>query len=255
MSDYDNADNKKELCITVQGIDLLFIRIPAGEFMMGSLDTSRNSNFDEHPRHCVRISKSFWIGKYPITIEQWKSISDIKPYKGRDYAGISPDSPVSHISWDDAHFFSQKLSKETGHVFRLPSEAEWEYCARSGSERRFYWGDDDSDAEIDKYAWYYYNTGDRGMKYPREVGRKQPNSFGLYDMIGNVWEWCSDWYYSDYYRDSPLYDPKGPSIGKRKVLRGGSWGDAPRYLGCSIRDSYFPYKRWYLNGFRLLLQI
>lgn len=249
---YINKDGKKELSIIIKGVNILFIMVDSGEFLMGSSRGPTKGNIDELPQHCVNINHPFWIGKFPVTIRQWELLMDNKPYENRDFASPLKDSPVSHISWIAAKKYIEILSLRLNIPFRLPTEAEWEYSARAGSSSRFYWGDDDSHETIDKYTWYYKNTGDKNEKYSHEVGLKLPNSFGLYDMIGNIWEWCEDWYQSDYYLDSPLYSPKGPSYGTKKVLRGGSWGDEKKYLGCSIRDSYFPEKSWYLNGFRIL---
>ncbi len=251
---YENSDKKKELLIEIEDTAFYFILIPAGEFMMGSCLRPKHCSPDEKPRHRVKLGRDFWMGKYPVTIRQWNTLSPDRPFENRDYCGESDDCPASHISWEDAVLYSKSLGGITGLNFRLPFEAEWEYCARAGADEEYYWGKDEPGSEIENYAWYYANTGEKGLKCPQPVGSKLPNSFGLYDMAGNVWEWCADFYKEDYYEFSPLSDPRGPVYGKRRILRGGSWGDDPRYLRSSVRDSYFSYKRWYLNGFRLLLQ-
>lgn len=251
---YINGDDKKELSISIGDIDFLLIYIDEGEYLMGSPKNMRHCSIDEQPLHCVKISRPFYLAKFPVTVSQWNSFSDFSPFGGRDYGARHDDAPATHISWMDAKEYIGNISRISGLMFRLPTEAEWEYCARAGTSSMYYWGDDDSPEDIDKYAWNYHNTGKMGIKNPQPVGRKLPNGFGIYDMAGNIWEWCEDWYNGDYYLMSPLYDPRGPKTGTRRSLRGGSWGDDTKYLRCGVRDSYFPDRRWYLNGFRLLLE-
>ncbi len=255
VSGYINSEGKKELLLKAGNTDFVFINIPGGDFMMGSPDNVKISSPDEKPWHCVRLSHDFWLGKFPVTIEQWEAIMmDVRPYENKDYSGRIASCPATHIAFDDALTFISRIKEHTGLPVRLPREAEWEYAARAGSRTRYFWGDEDTGSEIGKYSWYYGNTGAKGLKSPQPVGQKLPNNFGLHDMAGNVWEWCEDFYSEDYYRKSCWIDPKGPVYGMKRVLRGGSWGDDPKYLGSAVRDSYYPYKRWYLNGFRLCLE-
>ena len=202
-------------------VDIEFVRIPPGEFDMGS----EHGDLDEEPVHQVRISKAFEMGKYPVTQAQWEAVMGGNPshFKGAD-------RPVETVSWDDVQEFLKKLNAGgDGHLYRLPTEAEWEYAARAGTKS-------DSSAELDAVAWYYGNS--EAQTHP--VGQKQPNAWGLYDMLGNVWEWCRDWYSQDYYRNSPTVDPPGPPSGSQRVLRGGSWSDVPGFLRASCRDGNGP---------------
>jgi formylglycine-generating enzyme required for sulfatase activity len=183
------------------------IYIPGGEFMMGSNDYD-----DEKPPHPVKLSP-FYIGKYQITQAQWTAVMSSNPsyWKGDDL-------PVEKVRWDDAVKFCEAISKQTGKTYRLPTEAEWEYACRAGSSTKYCFGDDEK--SLGDYAWYYKNSG--AKTHP--VGQKKPNAWGLHDMHGNVLEWCQDWYDKNYYKQSPRENPEGPSSGKYRLLRGGSWG-------------------------------
>jgi len=199
------------------GVDIEFVRIPPGAFDMGS----EHGDSDERPVHRVRISKAFELGKYPVTQEQWEAVmgSNASYFKG-------PDRPVETVSWNDAQEFLKNLNaRGDRRLYRLPTEAEWEYAARAGTTS-------DSLEGLDAVAWYRGNSG--GQTHP--VGQKQPNAWGLYDMLGNVWEWCQDWYAPDYYKNSPQVDPPGPPSGSQRVLRGGSWGVVP---GASARRAVY----------------
>ena len=210
------------------------IRIEGGTFRMGSNEGER-----ERPIHEVTIH-SFELGKYPVTQRQWQAIMGENPshFKG-------DDRPVERVSWDDCQKFIQKLNQKTSLKFRLPTEAEWEYAAGGGASNRTKWSGTDSEAELDKYAWYSKNSDKR----THPVGQKQPNPLGLYDLSSNVWEWCQDWYGA--YPSEPQTNPTGPSTGGPRVLRGGSWyGDA---RGCRVafRLNDTPDRRNDSYGFRL----
>jgi formylglycine-generating enzyme required for sulfatase activity len=208
-----------------------FLYAPAGEFDMGS--ESREAYLDEKPVHRVRITRGFWLGKYPVTQAQWEAVMGSNPshFKG-------PDRPVERVSWDEAQEFLKKLSAKGEGRYRLPTEAEWEYAARAGST-----GDRYSEA-LEEIGWYHGNSG--GETHP--VGRKKPNAWGLYDMLGNVCEWCQDWYGE--YLKGPVTDPKGPKSGASRVLRGGSWVNSPWCLRASLRDRNDPGSRSVYLGFR-----
>jgi formylglycine-generating enzyme required for sulfatase activity len=154
------------------------------------------------------------------------------------------DHPVIHVSWNDAVAYSEWLSRETGLTWRLPTEAEWEFAARGGQNQRFAGSD-----SLDAVGWYSANSGSS----TQAVGQKAANGYGLHDMNGNVWEWCSDWFGSDYYESSPQDNPKGPPSGSGRVLRGGSWGHQARYCRTTHRHNRRPDARNYYNGFRLVL--
>jgi len=191
------------------GVTMDLIEIPAGTFTMGSI----TGDDDEDPQHSVEISNKFYIGKYEVTQAQWQAIMDDNPseYPGND------NRPVESVSWDDSQNFCNVLSSWIGRIARLPTEAEWEYACRANSTTKYYFGDDTT--QLGDYAWYASNTGWE----TEEVGGKLPNDFGLYDMLGGVWEWCQDWHDDDYYAVSPATDPPGPDTGTYKVMRGGGW--------------------------------
>jgi formylglycine-generating enzyme required for sulfatase activity len=208
-----------------------FVAIPAGEFMMGS----DSAGSDEKPRHRVRITKGFEMGKYEVTQAQWKTVMGSNPsyFKG-------DDRPVETVSWGEVQEFLKRLNAtDDGYRYRLPTEAEWEYAARAGSTA-------DAVANLDAVAWHRGNSG--GETHP--VGRKRANGWGLYDTSGNVWEWCADWYGADYYASSPVDDPPGPASGTLRVVRGGSWGD--RLTRPANRVRYDPDVRYHDMGLRLV---
>jgi len=204
----------KELAVDLGGgVNLEMVLIPAGEFMMGSPVSERGAAADEKPQHRVRINQPFYLGKYPVTQEQWTAVMGGNPsfFKG-------PKNPVEEVSWDDCTQFFKRLNEKVGGgKYRFPTEAQWEYACRAGSTTRFCFGDDE--AGLGAYGWYDKNSG--GTSHP--VGEKKPNAWGLYDMHGNIWQWCWDWYDSAYYAHSPVDDPAGPATGTERVSHGGCW--------------------------------
>jgi formylglycine-generating enzyme required for sulfatase activity len=152
---------------------------------------------------------------------------------------------VENVSWDDAVEFCRKLSQASGKTVRLPTEAQWEYACRAGSKTRFSYGDDPDYSKLGDYAWYTANS--ESKTHP--VGQKRPNEWGLYDMHGNVWQWCSDWY-ADSYANANNTDPQGPDSGSVRVLRGGGWGVTPQFCRSASRDWFAPVGRSY-GGFRV----
>ena len=255
------------------GVTLEMVWIPPGEFMMGSkLSASEVARkyggeakyFEgEVPRHKVTITGGFWLGKYEVTNAQYRrrqSSHSSGEYKGHSLDGA--DQPVVEVSWEDAKAFCKWVSEKTGRPYGLPTEAQWEYACRAGTDTVRYWGDDD--ASMGQYANVYDRTGKEafnfdwesadttdGFKVSAPVGRFKANAFGLYDMIGNVWEWCADWYDEDYYGSSPSKNPTGPTSGSSRVLRGGSWIDSPRYCRSANRYRSTPGNRYLHLGFRL----
>jgi formylglycine-generating enzyme required for sulfatase activity len=192
--------------ITLKSPPLEFVIVPAGRFWMGCSPEESKCWRMELPRHEVEITRSFELGKYEVTQGQWIKIMGNNPskFKGDDRR------PIDNIGWADVQMFLKKLNAQIdGYIYRLPTEAEWEYAARAGSTRLLY-------GKLDEIAWYF---GDSGSK-THPVGQKKPNGFGLYDMIGNVWEMCSDWEDDAYYANSPLTDPQGPSSGTSRIVRG-----------------------------------
>ena len=233
----DEADEAK----WINGIGMEFLRIPAGSFLMGCDPGFEECNDDEAPRCQVTISKPFYLGKTEVTQEQWTAVMENNPirFKGRTH-------PVENVSWNDAQEFIRRLNRKEGtDKYRLPTEAEWEYAARAGTTSAYSFGNDAS--SLGQYAWYEDNSD----KQTHPVGQKQPNAWGLYDMHGNLREWVEDWYDEDYYARSPGTDPKGPSTGSYRVLRGGSWRSLASFLRSASRNYFTPDFRYVSNGFRL----
>ncbi|MCF8023952.1 MAG: SUMF1/EgtB/PvdO family nonheme iron enzyme [Desulfobacteraceae bacterium] len=219
-------------------VGMVFVWVPTGVFQMGSGTWDGEGNKDELPLHEVFLD-GFWLGKYPVTQEHWKKVmTGMLWYKVR---GKNPswfkkggDYPVEQVSWNDARDFIQKLTaiNKGRYHFRLPTEAEWEYASRSGGRREKYAGGNPPE----KIAWYSANSG----MATHPVGRLAPNGLNLYDMSGNVYEWCADTYNEEAYRyheyKNPIFSKEGP----RRVIRGGSWCNFPRELRCSYRASVSP---------------
>ena len=208
--------------------------VPEGTFRMGSPNNEQDRRDNEGPEHEVIISDGFWLGKYELTVEQWESVMGYNPSGGE---GIYP---VTNISWDEIQEFELELNG----AFRLPSESEWEYACRAGTQTRFYWGDDPDLNDIGDYA--IYDTLNLA-----HVGTKQPNTWNLYDMSGNISEWCEDWYHRDYI-DTPTEGsawvmPSGTS----RIRRGGFWSDTASSCRSAARMSMVPSARFRYLGFRL----
>lgn len=229
------------------------VEVQGGTFTMGCTSEQSDCISEAIPAHRVTLS-SFSIGKYEITQAQWRAIMGADPLTL--YNKSCDQCPVERVSWQDiVNKFLPKLNRVTGMRFRLPTEAEWEYAARGGNKSKGYkYAGSNS---IGSVAWYDNNAKSGNthgsQKTTRPVGQKSPNELGLYDMSGNVWEWCSDWYDGDYYENSPRNNPKGPSSGLDRVLRGGSWYGIAEYCRVAYRDSNHPRNRNFNNGFRLVL--
>ena len=234
------------------GVAMKLALIPAGEFMMGSPEGEQDRGSDEGPQRRVTISKPFYLGVTQVTQAQWRAVMNTEPWEGESFCQTGPDNPASHVSWDDATAFCNGLSKKTGRTVRLPTEAEWEYACRAGTTTRFYYGDDPDYGKLGDYAWYDGNVDDIGESYAHPVGAKKPNAWGLYDMHGNVFEWCADWY-ADSYTNADTRDPKGPSSGEARVLRGGSWDGHPQNCRAAYRYGDSPGGRDIDSGFRVVV--
>jgi len=234
-----------------------FVWVPGGCYEMG--DIFGDGDSDEKPVHEVCVN-GFWMGRYEVTVGQFRRFVEETGYKGNgiNYSGCAgmadpnfsqdDNHPVVCVSWNEAKAFAKWLSKKTGHKFRLPTEAEWEYACRSGGKKLKY-GTSTGDLSHDLAN---YAGGRDKWKYTAPVGSFPPNELGIYDMSGNVWEWCQDWHDGNYYRRSPKNNPQGPSSGKCHVLRGGSWGINPWNLRCANRLWYDPDDRLDDFGFRLV---
>jgi len=217
--------------------------------LAGQYDKKEKDFADEFPQHEVRISKGFRMGQTEVTQGQYKSVMNAQPWSGKAYVQEDANNPAVYVSWDDAVEFCRRLSQQEGRRYRLPTEAEWEYACRAGTTTRFSFGDNDS--SLGDYAWFDGNADKMGQDYAHPVGQKIPNLWGLYDMHGNVFEWCSDYYDQKYYSNSPSVDPNGPSSGISRSLRGGSWDNGQSYLRCSYRSAY-RVSRGLLVGFRVV---
>ena len=236
------------------GGEMAFVWIEPGEFQMGSPESEEGRFWDEGPLHEVELSRGFWLGKYEVTQGQWSSVMGETPWSGEDYVQENPSHPAVYISWPDVQEFIGRLNAAAGEaVYRLPSEAEWEYACRAGTQTRWSFGDDAS--QLGDYAWYRANAWDVGEDYAHAVGTKLPNAWGLYDMHGNVWEWVQDRYGSHYYNSSPRVDPPGPSSGSHRVIRGGNFGHGASDLRSAARgdgSSHILHNRYGYIGVRLV---
>ena len=221
--------------LRVKGVEYPMVWVSGGDFEMGS----SSGGSDEKPVHTVSLD-GYSIGKYEVTQELWEAVMGSNPsyYKG-------PRKPVENVSWNDCDHFIRKLNKMTRQNFRLPTEAEWEYAARGGRNQNSYTYSGSN--TVGTVAWYFDNSGSQ----THEVGGKSPNSLGIHDMSGNVWEWCYDWYGS--YLSGSRSNPKGPSSGSSRVLRGGSWFSSADFCRVSDRFSITPDGRSSISGFRLCL--
>jgi formylglycine-generating enzyme required for sulfatase activity len=234
--------------ILPKGILLEMIKIPAGSFLMGTeeaevirlckeYETDWYKN--EMPQHRVNLQE-FYLGKYPVTQEQYQAIMGNNP----SYFRNNPKNPVENVGWNDAQEFCQKLSEKTGKKYRLPNESEWEYACRAGTQTHYYFGDDEK--VLGEYAWY----GENSESKTHPVGQKKPNDWGLYDMSGNVCEWCEDSWHDNYQKAPTDGTTWNGDQNDYRVLRGGSWGSYPG--GCrSPYRSIFDYS--FINyGFRVV---
>ena len=256
----------KQLPTRDNSIGMSLVRIPEGTFQMGS-ETGR---LDEYPVHAVQFTKAFFIGRTEVTNRQWKLVVGEPPARWG-----SPDQPARWVGWHEAVEFCEKLSslpaeRKAGYTYRLPTEAEWEYACRAGSHTRYSFGEDPAD--LTTYAWMvtnscaklvvgdeprkdekdrFLNGGDSSRCTTHPVGMLKPNSWGLFDMHGNVWEWCSDWYGP--YAHAKTTDPSGPAEGPGRVFRGGSWRAHAGYCPTAFRGSLDPTYRLDDLGFRVVM--
>ena len=239
-----NSDN---IIIPVKdGISIDMIRVEAGTFTMGATAEMKDPSDKEKPTHRVTLTKDYYIGKYEVTQALWKAVMGNNPsmFKGDNL-------PVEQVSWKDCQKFLSKLNRITGKTFRLPTEAEWEYAARGGNKSRGYQYSGSNN--LSDVAWYSGNSDSDNSEYEYEthaVGTKQPNELGIYDMSGNVREWCQDWYGK--YNSSSQVNPTGANSGSYRVGRGGSWSCTAGNCRSSYRDDYAPGYGYNL-GLRLVL--
>lgn len=252
------------------GVEHVFRWIPPGTFWMGSPEDEVGRFPDEGPRHLVTLTEGYWLGEAPVTQALWQAVMGENPSRF-----ISATRPVEQVSWDDCKTFVEKLEERVpGLEARLPTEAEWERACRAGKETSTYAGElviagERNGPLLDAIAWYGGNSGkdfdleegwdssdwpEKQFEFSkagtRKVKLKRPNPWGLYDMLGNVWEWCED-RWQDHYEPGPAPNPTGPEMGSKRVIRGGSWFNVARRVRAATRDWFSPEGRVNALGFRL----
>ena len=240
------GDGPRHLTIDLgDGVKMEFVLIPAGSFRMGSTKGPK----DERPIHRVVISKPFYMAKHELTQGQWEAVMGedkrLTANESPDNEMTGPMKAMNALSWNKCQDYISELSKKApGRAFALPTEAQWEYACRAGSETEYHFGDEPE--KLGEYAWFQGNAiwpnmpDYEGRTHYHDTGVKKPNAWGLHDMHGGVWEWCADFYDPDFYFDSPLADPTGPETGVLKVLRGGSWFRYAKYARSSYRRFFHP---------------
>ena len=262
--------NGEKKSFTANNVSFNMVKVDGGTFTMGATDEQLEgltndelSYFDaSKPAHSVTLD-DYMIGETEVTQELWQAVMGSNPskFKGDD------QRPVEMVSWDDCQEFIKKLNSLTGHNFRLPTEAEWEFAARGGNNSKGYKYAGSN--EIGDVAWYWQNCGDKFLQgtdsdwdfdkieannsKPHPVGTKKPNELGIYDMSGNVWEWCNDWFDENYYKKSPSSNPKGPYEGSFRVFRGVGWCGSARFCRLSYRNGLMPVYGFSDGGLRLAL--
>ena len=256
-----------------KGVSMKLVLIPAGKFMMGNHETPaetvkrvgglEKNLVDEYPAHEVTISKPFYMGIYEVTQAQWKAVMGTEPWKAKHaevFMRLQPrpqgfdDYPVAFVDSYDAIAFCRKLSKKTGRTVSLPTEAQWEYACRAGTTTTFSFGDDLS--KLIDYGWYGGKNAGQKEDYAHRVGQLKPNPWGLYDMHGNVWEFCSDWYDKDYYGRSPSVDPENTTKTDKPTLRSGAFHSVPTVSRSAQRNSWTSPKTVRYNyGLRVIVAV
>ena len=233
------------------GVEMTLVLIPAGAFRMGSPAAEVGRYDDEGPRHEVTIEKAFYMGATEATQAQWLAVMGSGPWAGKPYVREGPEHAASWIRWDAAVEFCRRLSDRTARPVRLPTEAEWEYACRAGGTARFCHGDDLQAEGLGDRAWYYDNAWGSGERYSHPVGRKKPNAWGLFDMHGNVFEWCSDWYDPAAYGPAAAGGFRPVRSGDFRVHRGGAWNSHPRLCRSAYRAGNGPEVQGFLLGVRV----
>ena len=243
----------------INSVSLEMVSIPGGTFMMGSPDTEEKRRSNEGPQHQVTVA-SFFMGKYPVTQAQWEAVAALPQVNISLNANPSnfkgANRPVEQVSWDEAQEFCARLSRKTGKNYRLPSEAEWEYACRAGTTTPFYFGETITTDLVNYDGSSTYASAPKGIyrQQTTDVGSFPPNAFGLYDMHGNVWEWCADFYHENYNgapSDGSVWESGGDN--KYRLLRGGSWIDSPGYCRSALRNWLASDYRYVSRGFRVAI--
>ena len=257
---WDSAGHSAGVSVTVSGgtpstytnsLGMTFILLSAGTFTMGSPSDEPGSYSNERPQHQVTLTRAFYMQNTEVTQAQWEAVMGSNP---SHFSGC-PSCPVEEVSWDVIQGFLDHMKARGEGAYNLPTEAQWEYAARAGSTTAFYNGGitetgSGYDSNLNAIGWYTYNSDSE----THPVAQKAPNAWGLYDMSGNVWEWCRDWYDGSYYDWGLRTDPMGPSSGSYRVKRGGSWGGNAKNCRSANRNYSSPDYRYYNIGFRLMRQ-
>ncbi len=253
----------------MNGVGMILVPVPAGEFLMGTPKPQPKKgkkaalppgSEGELPQHKVKISRPFFVSIYEVTQSQYQQVMGESPWKGQPLTTEGTHVAASYISWDQANDFCKKLSELESTTYRLPTEAEWEYVCRAGTDSPFSFvakGD-----VIGDHAWFGQNAYKDGQQYAHAVAQKQPNGWSLYDIHGNVWEWCSDFHgpYHQRAKNSagkPIVDPGGPEKGRQHVWRGGGFADDATNLRSACRGSYgrVGYRPEFMAGFRVVQEM
>jgi outer membrane protein assembly factor BamB len=248
--------------VIVNSIGMKLTRIPAGEFQMGSADSDPGARDDEQPQHRVRITKSFYIGVFEVTQAEYEAVMGNNPSSFSKVDAASPQRPVDDVTWYEAVEFCRRLTAQAaenraGRIYRLPTEAEWEYACRAGTTTTFHYGNSLSSRQANFNGAYPFGDSAHGpfLNHTTPVGSYAPNSFGLHDMHGNLHEWCLDRFDRDYYRVSPMVDPPGPEKGTSRVIRGGDWYSDGRDCRSAFRYADLPEGRFYALGMRVVCEL
>ena len=235
------AQNREYAAALPGDVAMELVWIDAGSFDMGALpsdsddDNSPPRVLDQLPDHRVVFSEGFWLGKFEVTQAQWTAVMGTHPWRNLPSARDAPNYPAVFLTWDDAQSFVQTVNRAIGDsLYRLPTEAEWEYACRAGTQTL--WSHGDRKTTLDDYAWFEKNAWDQNERYAHPVGGLLPNPWGLYDMHGNAEEWVQDFYSATYYDESPARDPPGPDRGRERVLRGGYYADSAERVRSSHRN-------------------
>jgi len=244
------SSNDADVQVITNVIGMQLALIPNGEFQMGSRSTLNGADADEQPEHHVEISRSFFMSVHEVTQKEYAEVMGKNPsvIADADFA----THPVNNVNWRDAEEFCRRLSVLDGNVYRLPTEAEWEYACRANTQHKWYYGNNES--KLRRHGWYFENAGGKS----HSVGLFEPNGFGLFDMHGNVAEWCQDWYDSEYYSKSGDVDPLGPANANSKfrsttrVVRGGNWDNTGARCRSAFRGSNSPTVKSSRTGFRVV---
>jgi formylglycine-generating enzyme required for sulfatase activity len=240
-------------------LGMKFAWIPPGTFLMGSPESEEGrEGACEGPQHEVTISRPFYLGVYPVTQREYEAVMGQNP----SHFGGNPDHPVEKVRWNKAVEFCQRLSaleaeRQAGRVYRLPTEAEWEYACRAGTTTPFHFGASASSTQANFDGNYPCGGAPAGpfLQQTAKVGSYPANAWGLYDLHGNVWEWCNDWFAEEYYRKSDKIDPQGPSTGTMRVLRGGPWSDQGVWCRAACRGVNGPGGHKNTYGFRVACSV